>query len=47
MFEPPLPSEIPECVTPHALEFHNRETPLTFGISVFFRRYIFNLATFI
>ena len=21
---------------PHALEFHNRETPLTFGISVFF-----------
>ena len=35
-FIPPLPSEIPKCVTPPMpSEFHNREPPLPFRISVF------------
>ena len=36
-FNPPLPSEIPKCVTaPMPSEFHNREPSLPFRISVFF-----------
>ena len=45
-FNPPLPSEIPKCTTPPmSSEFHSRELPLPFRISVFFSKYIFDLAT--
>ena len=43
-FNPPLPSEIPECVTPPMpSEFHNREPPLPFGISRVFWEVHFRL----
>ena len=45
---PPLPSEIPKCVTPPPppmpSEFHNLEPPLPFRISGFSGKYIFDFS---
>ena len=46
-FNPPLPSEIPESITPPMpSEFHNHEPPYPSDFPGFFWRYIFDLATF-